>query len=256
MKFYAVKQGRTTGIFTSWDECKRQVDGYSGAVYKSFPTEREAHNFLGQSVKTDTPVVGLIRDVIEPPSYTVPSIYSSEPVRPVPSVSHIVDRRGPISSHLNDSDKFVIYTDGGHNKFTGEVAFGSVVDAHGRDLIEDNRYLLEDMELRPVMLPVGLRTVIISYFNDVVSQQNNGAELLALIAGLRIGIMNNVDIIYSDSDLLIKYWSVSLNSNKRLTMDPRKVMYIDQLIALRKQFKGDIVKISGDDNLADLGFHH
>ena len=36
MKFYAVKQGRKTGIFTSWDEAKAQVDGYSGAVYKSF----------------------------------------------------------------------------------------------------------------------------------------------------------------------------------------------------------------------------
>ena len=36
MKYYAVKKGRKTGIFTTWDDCKAQVNGYKGAVYKSF----------------------------------------------------------------------------------------------------------------------------------------------------------------------------------------------------------------------------
>ena len=35
-KYYAVKKGRKVGIFTTWDECKKQVDGFSGAIYKSF----------------------------------------------------------------------------------------------------------------------------------------------------------------------------------------------------------------------------
>ncbi|MBQ2004700.1 MAG: RNase H1/viroplasmin domain-containing protein, partial [Peptococcaceae bacterium] len=30
-KYYAVKVGRETGIFTTWDACKAQVQGYSGA---------------------------------------------------------------------------------------------------------------------------------------------------------------------------------------------------------------------------------
>lgn len=45
-KFYAVKQGRTPGVYQSWEECKAQVDGYSGAVYKSFPTAAEALAFV------------------------------------------------------------------------------------------------------------------------------------------------------------------------------------------------------------------
>ena len=45
-KFYAVKQGRKTGLFTSWDDCKAQVQGYSGAVYKSFPTLADAQAYL------------------------------------------------------------------------------------------------------------------------------------------------------------------------------------------------------------------
>ena len=45
-KFYAVKKGLKTGIFRTWAECKESVDGYSGAVYKSFKTQQEAYAFL------------------------------------------------------------------------------------------------------------------------------------------------------------------------------------------------------------------
>ena len=46
-KFYAVRQGRKTGMFLTWDECKKQVMGYPGAIYKSFGTEEEAKEYLG-----------------------------------------------------------------------------------------------------------------------------------------------------------------------------------------------------------------
>ena len=46
-KYYAVKKGLKTGIFRTWDECKASVNGYSGAVYKSFQSEEEARSFLG-----------------------------------------------------------------------------------------------------------------------------------------------------------------------------------------------------------------
>lgn len=52
-KYYAVKHGRKVGVFTTWDECKKQVDGYSGAEYKSFPTEEEAKLYIcGEKKKT------------------------------------------------------------------------------------------------------------------------------------------------------------------------------------------------------------
>ena len=45
-KFYAVKEGRIPGIYLNWEECKAQVNGYSGAVYKSFSSKSEAHSFM------------------------------------------------------------------------------------------------------------------------------------------------------------------------------------------------------------------
>lgn len=47
MAYYAVKTGLTPGIYHTWEECKVQVHGYSGAVYKSFKTRQEAEAFLG-----------------------------------------------------------------------------------------------------------------------------------------------------------------------------------------------------------------
>ena len=54
-KYYAVRRGRKTGIFRSWADCKAQIDGFSGAVYKSFTTLGEAEAYLsgGASAKVD-----------------------------------------------------------------------------------------------------------------------------------------------------------------------------------------------------------
>lgn len=56
-KFYAVKAGRVPGVYQNWDECQKQVNGFSGAVFKSFLTEREAVAFVHStafSSNTDT----------------------------------------------------------------------------------------------------------------------------------------------------------------------------------------------------------
>lgn len=52
-KFYAVKKGKKPGVYRTWDECKAQVDGFSGASYKSFPTMEAAREFVGQESGTD-----------------------------------------------------------------------------------------------------------------------------------------------------------------------------------------------------------
>ncbi|MCH5264930.1 MAG: ribonuclease H family protein [Lachnospiraceae bacterium] len=45
-KFYAVKAGRKTGIFLTWEECREQVEGFSGAAFQGFPTKEQAEAFL------------------------------------------------------------------------------------------------------------------------------------------------------------------------------------------------------------------
>lgn len=45
-KYYAIRQGRKTGIFTSWDETKNYVSGYTNAEYKSFSSMADAEQYL------------------------------------------------------------------------------------------------------------------------------------------------------------------------------------------------------------------
>ena len=51
-KFYAVRKGKVPGIYNSWDACKRMVDGYPGAVYKSFKNRQEAEDFVAGGSST------------------------------------------------------------------------------------------------------------------------------------------------------------------------------------------------------------
>lgn len=44
--YYAVKVGREKGIYNSWAECQKQVQGYPNAVFKKFALKTEAQKFL------------------------------------------------------------------------------------------------------------------------------------------------------------------------------------------------------------------
>jgi ribonuclease HI len=53
-KVYAVKKGRKAGIFDTWEECKAQTKGYSGAIYKSFHDRKDALDYLNEGEPTLT----------------------------------------------------------------------------------------------------------------------------------------------------------------------------------------------------------
>ncbi len=44
--FYAVRTGRSPGVYLTWDECKKQTIGFPGAVFKKFKTKEEAEAFI------------------------------------------------------------------------------------------------------------------------------------------------------------------------------------------------------------------
>ena len=44
--YYAVAKGRSTGIFNSWSECQRQVDGFKHNSFKGFCTMEGAIDFM------------------------------------------------------------------------------------------------------------------------------------------------------------------------------------------------------------------
>jgi len=59
--FYAVRKGRQTGIFQSWEMAKKHVEGFGGAQYKKFATAHDAAMYLNvptPATNQAIPVVG------------------------------------------------------------------------------------------------------------------------------------------------------------------------------------------------------
>jgi ribonuclease HI len=44
--YYAVKNGRKPGIYTTWADCQQEIIGFSGAVFKGFETLEEAQEYM------------------------------------------------------------------------------------------------------------------------------------------------------------------------------------------------------------------
>jgi ATP-dependent DNA helicase PIF1 len=52
--FYAVKKGHNPNIYTSWEECEQQINGFSGSEFKKFKTSEEANSFMTSATVTAT----------------------------------------------------------------------------------------------------------------------------------------------------------------------------------------------------------
>ena len=48
-QYYVVIKGRTPGIYTNWEDCKSQVNGYKGAKYKGFKSIQEVQQYIADN---------------------------------------------------------------------------------------------------------------------------------------------------------------------------------------------------------------
>lgn len=97
-QFYAVRTGRVPGIYSTWDECKAQVDGYSGAEYKGFARLSEAEAFVGSEILT---AMGTARS------------------------NSSATGNSPSRDSVNDG--VIAYVDGSYDVATGYYASGAVI---------------------------------------------------------------------------------------------------------------------------------
>lgn len=172
------------------------------------------------------------------------------------------------SDEEGESLSEIVWVDGGCNDLTAPEGWGSVVNDKGRDILsrKDVLPIIKDLKHRVEVLPEGLvslggpRTVLISNFTDVNMQQNNGAELLAMVAALRIaGAFPIIKVINCDSNLLCLWWSKGeVSKGAKKNIDKEKLSLIEECGILRRNFEargGKIVKVKGSENKADLGMH-
>ncbi len=113
-KFYAVKQGRKTGMFLTWDDCKKQVMGYPGAIYKSFGTREEAEAYLGVMGAQTGQKNGTV-DATERTAGITRSVSSGN------------------NKSENTENAVEIYVDGSYHAATKEFSYGMVVLVDGKE---------------------------------------------------------------------------------------------------------------------------
>ena len=46
MSYYAVHKGFKPGVYTDWNSCKTQTEGFKNPVFKKFNNENDANEFV------------------------------------------------------------------------------------------------------------------------------------------------------------------------------------------------------------------
>ena len=113
-KYYAVRAGRVPGIYSTWDECKKQTDGFSGALYQSFPTLAQAEQYLIDTIPEDTNAVGTMDN-------------------------HSPDLNAQIDSAIANllEREVIAFVDGSYDATEEKSAFGAIIFSNGgtRDIL-------------------------------------------------------------------------------------------------------------------------
>jgi len=126
-KFFVVWEGKEPGIYRSWEECKRQIHGFEGAIYKGFATEAEAReamvspcwDYIGKNAKAKKPTQEEIAKVGLPnfDSLSVDAACSGNPglmeYRGVYSkTGEEIFRQGPFKNGTNNIGEFLALVHG------------------------------------------------------------------------------------------------------------------------------------------------
>lgn len=103
-KVYAVRKGKTEGIFETWDECKAAVDGYPGAEYKGFSTREEALAYLDKDSDT----------------------------------SSIVNSTSMVNLEEPKENQVIAYVDGSFDEKIGKYAFGCIMILPSGEIVRES----------------------------------------------------------------------------------------------------------------------
>ena len=237
-KWYAVAKGRSPGIYQTWDECKAQTAGFSGAIFKSFKTRDEAQAFIDSNAT----------------SAAIPAAHSSNTTvgnkrsRDTKDLSQ--KKRRNEHPFKNDAARFCIkiHFDGGSRGNPGVAGCGAEVIAVNNTM-------------NP---PITTKYLIREFCGD--KETNNYAEYRGLIAGLKhaqtlisqqLGAKNDVSSssthvsnptlklqVYGDSNLIIQ----QLKGNWKCKHESLKPLY--------QQCQRMIADIQNNVSDSEVSFDH
>lgn len=210
-KYYVVKNGRKKGIFNTWDETRAQVDGYQGAIHKSFKTLAEAMAWMNDE---ETKVC-----VTTPRSNKITQSKQLEN-----KITNVETSSNNNNNTTNSSNNQVIYTDGSCQKTRGGWAYV---------IVDDNEITVEKSGPMPEY-----------------PTTNNRAELMAILLALKDNPTSSITL-YSDSMYSIKsltLWYKSWIKRGWITTSGTLVEnrdLIEEILALQKNRNIEYIHVYG-----------
>lgn len=122
-KYYAVKVGKTPGIYMTWADCSEQVTGYKGAKYKSFSTIEEAAAFINDE---NINIVSEIKSCNMKKEKTPINLKEGYNVQPIRSQAKVKTFKTYIDPQqiMREYD-FIAFVDGSYDR--GNQVYGSGV---------------------------------------------------------------------------------------------------------------------------------
>ncbi|MEG0732847.1 MAG: ribonuclease H family protein [Vagococcus sp.] len=147
--YYAVREGRTRGVYENWPDAQAEISGYSGAVFKKFNTKEEAESFIQKGNEAKEIVV------------------SDEEVQ----------------TNINISD-FQIYVDGSWNPKKQQYGWGYVAVLYGKEIGRgygkgDNKKYLSNCQV------AGEVVAVLQALDYAISKEFKSVEILYDFDGIK-----------------------------------------------------------------------
>lgn len=196
-RFYAVKIGRQPGIYRSWNDCYKQVNKYSNALYKKFKTQKDAEEWLSD-----------IKDFIIKKEEKLSNSDPFKNLYPSPKkrVNSMIDRKFYKKMRY---ERIVIYTDGACKKNGSQFECGGI------------GIYFDDLDPRNVSEKIT--------GNNITNQR---MEMTAAIRALQICFINKYFYIEIRTDSMylingIKYWITNWKQNNWTSAKGKSIKNID-----------------------------
>lgn len=237
--YYVVKKGYNIGIFKTWGECKKSVDGYKNPIFRKFTTFEEAKDFLKNGTKTK---------IIDKNNTSDKSYTTNKTVKTINLNNNKIKQNSNLQINTND-----ITTNQNNEKSNESIindeeiikikkSISTIKSSHYSDdlnynvkgwtLIDDEIYIFTDGSSRKsktkeeyfnsgVGVYIGLNcTNIKEQYNN---KTNNQCELMGMDYAFKLIVkyyrelieLNKVVKIVSDSEYTIKACSVWLTAWKK-----------------------------------------
>ena len=180
-KYYAVRVGKVPGIYSTWDQCKEQINGVSGAQYKSFPTLAEAEHYIQGTTECGSVVS---QDTVATPSEDLNT--------------QVEDRIAILTE-----DEVVAFVDGSYDVTEEKSAFGAIIFSHSGN---------KDILYKAFTKQLG---------EEFISLRNVAAELEGVKEAINWAIKYNKRriAIYYDYEGIEKWATGQWKANKVITKD-------------------------------------